>query len=47
MVADLLYLSRSDLVGLGIAMPEVIAVEVVDGHLEYLGWLRHAVRLER
>jgi periplasmic divalent cation tolerance protein len=25
-------------------VPEVIAVDVASGHLEYLGWLRHAVR---
>jgi periplasmic divalent cation tolerance protein len=25
-------------------VPEVIALDVVDGHLEYLGWLRDAVR---
>ena len=27
-------------------VPEVVAVEVLDGHLEYLGWVRHAVRPE-
>ena len=27
-------------------VPEIIAVSAVDGHLEYLGWVRHAVRFE-
>jgi periplasmic divalent cation tolerance protein len=26
-------------------VPEVIAVDVADGHLEYLGWVRQSVRL--
>jgi periplasmic divalent cation tolerance protein len=27
-------------------VPEIIALDITDGNLEYLGWIRHAVRAE-